>query len=58
MASEPYPSTLQMYRSLALSVYAPSFLMSICQGAVLLVIPLYALELGGGAGIEIGRAHV
>ena len=51
MASEPYPSTLQMYRSLALSVYAPSFLMSICQGAVLLVIPLYALELGGGAGI-------
>lgn len=36
-----------MYRSLLLPVYLPSFLMSVCQGAALLLIPLYALDLGG-----------
>jgi MFS family permease len=36
-----------MYRSLALPVYLPSFLMSIGQGIALLIVPLYALDLGG-----------
>ncbi len=36
-----------MYRALLLPVYLPSFLMSVCQGAALLLIPLYALDLGG-----------
>lgn len=40
-----------MYRSLLFSVYLPSFLMSICQGSVLLVIPLFALDLGADVGI-------
>jgi MFS family permease len=35
-----------MYRSIALSVYLPSFFMAICQGSVLLMIPLFALEVG------------
>lgn len=39
-----------MYKSLFWSVYFPSFLMSICQGSVLLIIPLFALELGADAG--------
>ena len=38
-------------RQLILSVYAPAFLMSMCQGIALLMIPLYALELGANAGI-------
>ncbi len=40
-----------MYRSLAASVYLPSFLMSVCQGSVLLTLPLFALDLGGSVGI-------
>jgi MFS family permease len=36
-----------MYRSLLLPVYLPSFLMSVCQGAALLLLPLYALDIGG-----------
>ncbi|MCH7742693.1 MAG: MFS transporter [Proteobacteria bacterium] len=40
-----------MYRSLLYSVYLPSFFMSICQGSVLLVIPLFALDLGANAGV-------
>lgn len=40
-----------MYRSLAASVYLPSFLMSVCQGSVLLTLPLFALELGSSAAI-------
>ncbi|XOV88980.1 MAG: MFS transporter [Pseudomonadota bacterium] len=44
-------STWEMYRSLLFSVYLPSFLMSICQGSVLLVLPLFALDLGASAGI-------
>jgi MFS family permease len=44
-------TTWQMYRSLALSVYLPSFLMSVCQSSVLLIIPLFALELDGGVGL-------
>lgn len=40
-----------MYRSLLFSVYLPSFFMSICQGSVLLVLPLFALDLGASAGI-------
>ena len=36
-----------MYRTLFLPVYVPSFFMSICQGSALLLLPLYALELGG-----------
>ncbi len=44
-------TTWQMYRSLLFSVYLPSFLMSVCQGSVLLVIPLFALDLGASVGI-------
>jgi MFS family permease len=44
-------TTWEMYRSLLLSVYLPSFFMSICQGSVLLVLPLFALDLGANAGI-------
>lgn len=44
-------STWAMYRSLLWSVYLPSFFMSICQGSVLLVLPLFALHLGAGAAV-------
>ena len=44
-------TTWEMYRSLLFSVYLPSFFMSICQGSVLLVIPLFALDLGANAGV-------
>jgi len=44
-------TTWQMYRSLLFSVYLPSFFMSICQGSILLVLPLFALHLGANAGI-------
>ncbi len=44
-------STWDMYRSLIFSVYLPSFFMSLCQGSVLLILPLYALDLGANAGI-------
>ncbi len=44
-------STWEMYRSLLFSVYLPSFFMSICQGSVLLVLPLFALHVGANAGI-------
>lgn len=44
-------TTWEMYRSLLFSVYLPSFFMSICQGSVLLILPLYALDLDGSAGI-------
>ena len=40
-----------MYRALLLPVYLPSFLMSVCQGAALLLIPLYALDLGGSPAV-------
>ena len=46
----PMP-TLAMYRSLAMSVYLPSFLMSLCQGSVLLMIPLFALHLGANPAV-------
>ncbi len=45
------PGTWEMYRSLAVPVYLPSFLMSVCQGSVLLTIPLFALDLGAGAAV-------
>jgi len=35
-----------MYRSLIIPVYAPSFLMSACQGGLLMILPLYAMDLG------------
>lgn len=44
-------TTWGMYRSLLYSVYLPSFFMSICQGSVLLLLPLYALHLDANAGI-------
>ena len=44
-------NTWEMYRSLLFSVYLPSFFMSVCQGSVLLVIPLFALDLGANAGV-------
>ncbi|MFP6808859.1 MAG: MFS transporter [Pseudomonadales bacterium] len=44
-------STWEMYRSLLLSVYLPSFFMSLCHGSVLLIIPLFALDLESSAGI-------
>ncbi|MFT5393341.1 MAG: MFS family permease [Gammaproteobacteria bacterium] len=36
---------------MAWSVYAPSFLVAVGQQALLIMLPLYALELGGGAGL-------
>ena len=44
-------TTWQMYRSLLFSVYLPSFFMSICQGSILLVLPLFSLKLGASAGL-------
>ncbi len=44
-------STWEMYRSLLFSVYLPSFFMSLCQGSILLILPLYALDLGANAGV-------
>ncbi|MDK1023242.1 MAG: MFS transporter [Gammaproteobacteria bacterium] len=50
--SEAAPvSTREMYRSIALSVYLPSFFMAICQGSVLLMIPLFALEMGANPAV-------
>ena len=37
------------YRRLLLPIYAPSMLMAVGQQAVLILLPLYALHLGGGA---------
>lgn len=36
---------------MTLAVYVPSFLVAIGQQALLIMLPLYALELGGGAGL-------
>lgn len=44
-------STSELYRSLALPVFAPTFIMSACQSSVMLLIPLFALELGANPGI-------
>ena len=44
-------STWQIHKSLAIKIYLPSFLMSICQGSVILAIPLYALDLGSDTGV-------
>lgn len=44
-------SIWQTYRALLWSVYVPGFLMSVCQGIVVLIIPLYALDLGANAAI-------
>ncbi len=44
-------TTWEMYRSLLFSVYLPSFFMSLCQGSVLLIVPLFALDLGASAGV-------
>ncbi len=38
-------------RRIALPVYAPSFLAAIAQNAVQILLPLYALEIGGGAAL-------
>jgi MFS family permease len=38
-------------RGLIPSLYLPTFLMSVCQGTALLMIPLFALDLGANAGI-------
>jgi MFS family permease len=38
-----------MHRRLLLPVYMPSFAMSLCQGSALLIIPLFALDLGAAA---------
>ena len=51
MIEPPAMTTWAMYRSLLFSVYLPAFLMSICQGSVLLVIPLFALDLGASVGV-------
>ncbi len=51
MTNSASMTTWEMYRSLLFSVYLPSFFMSICQGSVLLVLPLFALDLGASAGI-------
>ena len=47
----PGQTTWEMYRSLLFSVYMPSFLMSICQGSVMLTIPLFALDMGANIGV-------
>jgi len=47
----PGQSTWEMYRSLLFSVYLPSFLMSICQGSIMLTIPLFALQMDANIGI-------
>lgn len=44
-------TTWEMYRALLPSVYLPSLFMSMCQGSVLLVIPLFSLDLGASAGV-------
>lgn len=50
--SEPSDLTLrQMYRALFFPVYLPSFLMSVCLSSIMLVIPLFALELGAGLSV-------
>lgn len=51
MIDPPAMTTWEMYRYLLFSVYLPSFLMSICQGSVLLVIPLFALDMGASVGV-------
>ena len=45
------PPFSELVKKLSLSVYLPSLLMSMCQGSVLLMIPLFALDLGANAGI-------
>jgi len=45
------PGTLALYRSLALPVFVPTFIMSACQSSVMLLIPLFALELGANPGV-------
>lgn len=47
----PDQTIWQTYRALLWSVYVPGFLMSVCQGIVVLIIPLYALDLGASAAI-------
>lgn len=51
MTEDSTLTTWEMYRSLLFSVYLPSFFMSICQGSILLVLPLFALKLGATAGV-------
>ncbi|MFB3817920.1 MAG: MFS transporter [Candidatus Methylomirabilales bacterium] len=55
-AAREAPGSFRL-RSLALSVYLPTFLFSVGQGAVLPVVPLFALELGASvaaAGAVVG----
>ena len=51
MTNQPDLDFSDTARRLILSIYLPAFLMSMCQGIALLVIPLYALDLGANAGI-------
>jgi len=51
MTAKPDTDFAATARRLVLSIYLPAFLMSMCQGIALLVIPLYALDLGANAGI-------
>ena len=44
-------NTRELYRALALPVFAPTFIMSACQTSAMLLIPLFALELGANPGI-------
>ena len=44
-------SVAAVMRRIALPVYAPSLLAAIAQNAVQILLPLYALELGGGAAL-------
>jgi MFS family permease len=46
-----YESLSTLFSGLLFSVFIPSFLMSMSQGIILLMIPLYALDLGANAGI-------
>ena len=44
-------SLLAVMRGIALPVYLPSFFSAIAQNAVQILLPLYALEIGGGAAL-------
>lgn len=44
-------TVLSVMRGIALPVYLPSFFSAIAQNAVQIMLPLYALEIGGGPGL-------
>ena len=51
VAHGPPETVLAVMRGIALPVYVPSFFSAIAQNAVQILLPLYALEIGGGAAL-------